>query len=397
MQKDKKPRMKRTNYRTIRLPAFAIPFSGLFSNLNDERREEVNIKSYDYGRRTAIPTLNDYIIEVFKPAFRDITFHEAVIEVGLNSNKLLKGPYKKEQTLDGINFVGHSYRTHSSKYEEVLQKFGDRLVQIESGNAGASQVFVKKEQKGVSIAVEHLISVLSLLKAELTTEFNKTDVGMKDPKTDEQVPLDTNIDNLHVYLNPLHYSRLNEASARNYFKAVSLKDRIATFQKDVEKTLMEKYGVPESNLSEHVEINYELADGTGVRYLFFPKREISHGDIYKSFLGKETENITSTTGDLIILQELAFKDTYNYRHGDYEITVTTALRDRSTRAGTVTIAKQKKKIPEERIYHVFNNENGVYVLANDVRSALGYFRQKSIKTPTQPKIDFFAAIPEYLR
>ena len=78
---------------------------------------------------------------------------------------------------------------------------------------------------------------------------------------------------------------------------------------------------------------YKLRDMSAVRYLFYPKHSTEYGKIYSGLVGKETKNITRTTGDLDILEELAFKEPYKYIRGGEGIIVTTEVRDNAHKRG----------------------------------------------------------------
>jgi len=92
-------KMKRTNSRIIKLPSIVETDGELATGLSPEEIEELNARSYDYGRRTANPTLDEYVIEPFSTAFKEIVFTEAVREAGLDSEGVLKGRYLTDDFL----------------------------------------------------------------------------------------------------------------------------------------------------------------------------------------------------------------------------------------------------------------------------------------------------------
>ncbi|MBU1201769.1 MAG: hypothetical protein KKF46_01205 [Nanoarchaeota archaeon] len=140
-----------------------------------------------------------------------------------------------------------------------------------------------------------------------------------------------------------------------------------------------------------------MSDESAVRYLFFPRPSTEHGKIYSGLVGRKTKGIAGSNGDLDILKELAFKESYESMKGGAGIRVATKTTDKSAKGETKIVRISKDGAQEERVYPVFDNEGKVYVRVGNVLDTLGMLTQRHTSTPTQLKIDLFAAPPTYLR
>lgn len=390
--------MKRTNSRIIKLPSIVEAGRELATGLSPEKVEELNARSYDYGRRTAIPTLDDYVIEPLSTTFKKRAFAEAVKEVGLDSEGTLKGRYSTDQLLNGRKFVVSAYPTTHTSYETVLsltKSFLDTV--IADSRAGVTREGSRKVDADAYIFIEYLLGEMDRFRSENSTRFNKQDLAVMDPKTDEKLPLDERIEEMRVYLELERFANVNAKNADGFHDARSLKSRIESFLGVFEQGIINRYGVSPTRLLASLAFDYELSDGSAVRYLFFPKPSTEHGKIYSGLRGKETKNIARSTGDLDILKELAFKEPYEYVRGGAGIRVATETTDKSAKGNTRILRLSKGDTQEERVYPVFNNEGKVYVRVGNVLDTLGMLTQRHTSTPTQLKIDLFAAPPAYLR
>ena len=215
---------------------------------------------------------------------------------------------------------------------------------------------------------------------------------MKDPATNKTMPLDGKISKLRVSLDSDTYRSLNDVNARYHFNAKSLKQRLETMLDDFSNWLMDGFGIASHDLKKSIDYNFELNDTTGVRYLFYPRREIKHGDIYASFVGKKTDVITRTTGDLTILNELPFRN-YEYSHGSSAITVRMEHDTVSKRKGFMAITRTSKDMTSLQRYMVFNSNDVLYVLVADILEALNTRRTTFTETPTLVKIDGLPPLP----
>jgi hypothetical protein len=385
--------MKRTNSRVIKLPSIVELGEELAAGLDPE---EENARSYDYVRRTAIPTLRDYIIDPFSTAFKERAFNEAVGRVGLNSDGILNKRYSIKEVINGKKFAVTVYPLLRPSYEDILSGFEGFLDCVKSDTeAGVAREGVEKIDNAVYVLVEYLMNVMKRFRSENLIIYNKKDLAIKDPETNKKLPLDTEIEEMRVYLKPERYREINRKNADEYYDATSLESCLNLFLKTYEQRIMERYSIPSERLEKSQEFDYELSDGSGLRYFFFSKPSIKYGKIYSGLIGRKTKNITANTGDLDILKELAFEEPYEYIRGEAGVRVTT---DEVGKIGKTKILRLSKDgTQEERMYSVFNSEDGVYVGVGDVSDTLEMLIQRHSSTPTQVKIDFFPAHPVYLR
>ncbi|MEK6848629.1 MAG: hypothetical protein AABX65_03270, partial [Nanoarchaeota archaeon] len=245
---------------------------------------------------------------------------------------------------------------------------------------------------------DHFFKVIGSFVDENTTRFNKKDTNLKDPATDKALPLDEKIESMRVYFDPKRYKGASADNADDYYQAASLKARVGAFIKDAQHWIMLMHQVPAFFLTEQVEEYYELSDGRGVRYLFFPNKIVSHSKVYDGLFGTDTENIAASNGDLDIIKLLAFKPTYEYLRGGAGIIVVndkTASGAKQGRMRIVRVAKDKAK--EERTYSLYRHEGGLYVRIGDIRTAFEKLVEKHTSVPTELKIDFFPPTPAYLQ
>lgn len=391
--------MKRTNSRIIKLPSI-IKVGGKFAkDLSKDEIEELNARSYDYGKRTAIPTLYDYVIEPFNTTFKERVFTEAVKKVGLNPNGILNDNYSIDEVFNDKKFFAIAYPTQTSKYGVVLSLIKDFLGTVIKDNiAGVSREGVRKIENNAYIFVDYLLEGVDRFKNENTTRFNKKDLKLKDPKTDKELPLDEKIEKMRVYFGLKRFSNINAKTADGFYDTSSLKSRIVSFLEAFEQKVIKRFGVSSEGLEESQAFDYELSDGSAIRYLFFPRPSTEHGEIYSGLVGKETKNIARSTGDLDIVKELAFKKMYEYIRGGKGVRVTTELTDKAGKKGKIKILRLSKDgTQEERIYSVFNSKGRPYVKVNDILDTLEMLTKQHTTDPTKLKIDLFAAPPAYLR
>jgi len=392
--------MKRTNSRLIKLPSIVEVGGELATGLSPEGVEELNARSYDYGRRTANPTLDDYVIEPFSSAFKERAFTEAVKVVGLDPEGILNGGgHSIEQLFNGRKFVVKAYGTTSTSYETVLSRVRDFLdTIIADSGAGVVREGSRKIGADVYIFIDYLLNEMNRFKKENSSRFNRKDLQIKDPASDKKLPFDEEIEEMRVYLELLRFANINEKNADGFYAAQSLRSRVVSFLKSFEQSIMNRYGIRPTGLKQSQPFDYELSDGTAVRYLFFPNPSTEYGNIYSGLVGRETKNIAASNGDLDILRELAFKAPYQFIRGGAGIRIDTETTDKSTARGITKIVRLSKDgAQEERVYPVFNNEGKVYVRVGNVLDTLQKLTQLFSSIPTQLKVDLFAAPPAYLK
>jgi hypothetical protein len=382
--------MKRTNMRTIRLPQ-------LIDAPEDEETDEANVRAYNYAVRTAAPTLDDYVISPFKKSLNQEALSEAEANVGTDENGLLKDRHTYETVIGSYRFEITSTPTPRSSYSAVLagiSLFLDTI--ISDSNSGVVREGVRRVTGTPYVYVDYVIDEATRLKEENTTVFNRQATTVKHHETGDSVPLDESIEGMDVYLDFERYSRTNNKNADEFHKARSLLARIAGFKKEFENQVKENYAIDIQEIDVPEAYDYELSDGTAVRYLFYKKTAPDHGKIFSGIIGKTTKNIAGSTGDLDILRELAFHDAYDYSRGGSGIIVRTE-EDRGNRGAMRIIRTGTRRDNDERVYDVYYNAGRIYVSANSLMENIKLLNEHYTTEGLELKIDFFAAIPESLR
>ncbi|MBI4454153.1 hypothetical protein HY636_05915 [Candidatus Woesearchaeota archaeon] len=395
--------MQRTNTRLIKLPALLIPdvnYTG-----DSDSAEELNVKALDYVRRTAISTLDDFVITPFSDALKNKTFEEAKQNVGVDAHGILLGTYVTNEVIGSRKYVVRVCSQTRVQYETVFSLVQEFLEKVLVDNVDSvNREFVRKVDDEAHIFIGYLLDEMSRLCGRNSTKMNKKDLEVKYPATDEKLELDNTIIEMEVALDSARFTKINEKNADDFHKARSLTARLGAFKREFEKYLMEKYGVEPQGVEENEAYDYELSDGTGVRYLFFKKRvSPSYGDAYSELvttdkvLGK-TKNITKDYGDLSIVRDLAFKAPYQSMRAGAGIQIRTDIT--GSNKGVVVISRiPKGGEPDEKKYQVFDNDGKTYMRVHDVlnriNSLIEYCSTES--TTTEKKIDFFAALPQHLK
>lgn len=391
-------KMKRTNSRIIKLPSIVETGGELATGLSPEEVEELNARSFDYGRRTANPTLDDYVIEPFSTAFKEKAFTEAVREVGLDSEGILNGRYSTDRLLNGRKFVVSAYPTTRTSYETVLsltKSFLDTV--IADSKVGVTREGSRKVDTDAYIFIEYLLDEMNRFVSENSTRFNRQDLAVNDSETDKKLQLDEKVEEMRVYLELKRFAKINAKNADGFHDARSLRSRINSFLVVFEQGIINRYGVSPAGLEESQAFDYELSDGSAVRYLFFPRPSTEHGKIYSGLVGRETKNIVASNGDLDILKELAFKEPYEYIRGGSGVRVATETKDKSAKGKTEIVRVSKDGAEDVRVYPVFDNDGKVYVRVESVLDTLRIITKQFSSTSTQLKVDLFAAPPVYLK
>lgn len=392
--------MRRTDSRIVRLPRLYRIGQVDVVGLDKEQVGELNVRSYDYGNRSAIPTLEFYIVGPFTDTLKTKAYLKAVEEVGLDEEGIIRDRYSAEETIGGMKFAVTVYPSLRSSYDAILSQFKEFLeTVIYDCFGGRRRDGVRRVRDGAYITLEYITDEIRRLTEENTTRFNRNDLAVKYPETDEKYPLDEEIESLHVYLDPQRYSIANPENSDAYQSARSLGSRIRSFMSEYQGGLMEIFGIGSQLLTESQEFDYNLSDGSGVRFLFYPKTSIQHGAIYSNLVGRNTKHITASTGDLDILQELAFRGPYeNMRRGYGGIRVETEVTNKGGNQGVLHIRRAGKGgIVEDRKYRMHAYGGATYVNGDDILEVLARLHELHTKASTELKLDFFAASPEYLR
>ncbi|MCK4336116.1 MAG: hypothetical protein KAW40_05345 [Candidatus Aenigmarchaeota archaeon] len=390
--------MKRTHSRIIKLPSIIEVGGELATGLNEDEVEELNVRSYDYGRRTAIPTLNDYIIEPFGTTFRERAFWKAVKKVGLDSEGILNDRYPIDKIFNGRKFVATAFPNKNSKYEVVLSLTENFLNGIIwKSKRGEKSEGVRKIDGEGYVFIGDLLDQINQFKDDETIRYNDSRLTLKDLETDKKLLLDEEIEKMRVYFNLNRFARISPKTADGYYNASSLEKHIKAFLEDYSRREMKRHGVSPEGLEENIDLDYELSDGSAVRYLFSPNPSTKHGQIYSGLTGKTTKNIARSTGDLDTIKELAFKGPYEFIKGEEGVRVRTYTRKGKKGQTSILRLYKDKDLNDSRRYYVFSDKDKIYVKVKSVLDNLKILTESYTSNPTKLKIDIFTAPPTYLR
>ncbi len=386
--------LKKTQSTTVKLPTlFVAGMEPQKGNTKDDF-EELNLLSYAYAKRSAIPTLDDYIITPFDDTFKGNVYDEAVKLFGLDRSKILKGDHKISMNYNGILFVARAFRTNAPDLDLVMQTIISELEQAPN------------DPKYPQVDGKHYLNVSQLLldmdnlKKDSMKRGDKTEVKLIDPATNKGVSLDTKITQLDVPLDSKVFTDLNASNAQKYFLAKSLRKRLSTFGSAFEDWAMKQNGIKGEGLEYSKPIPVALSDGQGARYLFYPKSaRPPAGDMYDALAKNETAEIGYGTGDLHILAKLKGFKTEPLKTKNSACSLLVKYKETGERLGVVSITKiyetKKITIKTARQYHVMEREGVVYAQVADVLQTV---LKVSDRLPqTEVKIDFFPAAPAYLR
>ncbi|MFH1916976.1 MAG: hypothetical protein ABIJ21_06975 [Nanoarchaeota archaeon] len=375
--------MKRTDSRIVQAPVFGTD-------------EEENLRGYDYARRTAMPTLEEYVLAPFEGALKDAAFQKARETVGVDGEGVLLGRHEVVHTLEGKHFVIVAYGNKRSANEPVIGGLIGFLQTIVDDNfQGVNREGVRKVDDSAFVFREYFLGELDRLREENTTSFNRTDLSVKDPATGKRAQLDE-VSRLQVYLDLNRYGRINPENTKAYLAAQSLRGALSGYMKSYEADARLRFGIPDKDLETSQEYDFEIADGSAVRFLFFPRKSIEYGSVLDGLVGMSTKNIAGSTGDLDIIGILAFGPDYEYLRGGAGIQVKhEPLSAHTERMVMRRIAKDGTA--SDRSYRIFDNEGKVYVAAEDLQAGIEGLLGAHTSVPTQFKIDLFAALPDYLQ
>lgn len=368
--------MKKTSSIIVKLPEI-------------KKDEEIDAKSYDYARRTVQPLLKQVIINPFETALKERLFDEAIQAEGKNSEGIIKKGHTSRIELDNKNFQLEVQPSTRVSMEKVLSNIKVFLnTAIKDKIAGKKRTGVEKKTDDIYIELQYLMGAMNDFKTEHTTAINKKDLSILDA-TGKKIENDKYISLMRIYYNS-SYSSLNHKNAEEFLKAKSLKSRIDAFERKFKKSLIEKFAAEE--IEEKQDFDYELSDGAGVRYLFYPETITQYGKVYDALLKQKTEKVTSTSGDLNALEQLLFADYYEYPEKNPTISVTL------NKSKEATIEKTNKKGDWKKSrYGIILENSKIYVKIEDILERIEDFTILNTKTTTKTKIDFFASPPDYLR
>lgn len=365
--------MKRINSKKLWLPRMAGD-------------DEVDVRSYDYARRTVNPTLDDYVIGPFTGALKDAALNAASKEVGVDEDNVVVDEFNWSKELGDMHFNVRVYPSTRTSFEDVLTDFEVILGKIVADNLeSVRKDGVRKVNGETYVLVEHLFDELARLKIDHTSDpFNQRELSVL-TADGNKFPLDETVDSLVVYFDPKRCAVMSPKNAAEYQAARSLKKRVDAFKAGFKKGLYAEFN-PERD--EKMEVNFELSDGSGVRYLFSVAESAQYGKVFDGLVGMKTKKIAASTGDLVIVRELAFED-YKNRN----LCVST---ERDAGVNLMTVTRTKKDNPDDvRSFGVYH-DGKLYVRTSDVIESLKVLRAEKATTEDRLKVDFFAAPPAYL-
>lgn len=371
--------MKRTNTRTIYVPQLLTDGS--------DAAEEQNARVYNWVKRTASPTLDEYVINPFETAMKDTIMAQASTAENLREGAWLRGRHTKRWNFAGVDFQAAAYRHSSIAHEVVLGHTQQFLEDCVADNTDSvHREFVRKTERGPHVSTEYILGGIDRWKDANTKFYNKQEVQLFEVGTERSYAPSLDEKVLHVALDSKRFGNLHEANARAYLQAKAMGKHLDRFVKDFTDHIRERHGV---DVTEgELETDYELGDGSVVRYLFFAKEtSVQYGKIIDT-LRSSGESIVASTGDLVVLRDLGFKEAYTLG-GRGKIQVST-LRGEDD-LGVCTIDRgDKGKIT----YSILDNApKGVYVSARDVLDRMTQLRGSYSSGATQLKVDFFPGAP----
>ena len=351
--------------------------------------EEYNARAFNWVRRTASPTLDEYVLTPFETAMKDAVLKEAHRSEKSSDADYLQGRHTKRWDLAGVSFQAAAYRHSSIAHETVYGRLQTFLQDcVEDNLDTVHREFVRKTKRGPHVSALYVLDSHALWRQANTKVYNKGDLQVFETGTEKthkgvEAPCE-----LVVALDSSRFSKLNEANAETYLRARALGKQLDGFVRDFTTRVRERHGVSVTK-GEH-EVDYALADGSAVRYLFFPKdTSVSYGKMLDSLMKPaEGQNFVASTGDLELLWHLGFKEPYSIGgRGKLDVS-TEALK---YHLGTCTLDRAEKG---QVRYSVFDNAHkGVYVQARGLLGRMADLRKADHTEDTQMKVDFFPGPP----
>ena len=356
--------MRRTNMRTIQLELL-VPFGTI------ENRER-NARTYDYTRRGALRTLDDFIIAPFQETLFDALSKEAQVD----AKGIVQKICEKSWILGDKRLVAKVAPSKRTEYEAVLSDFagalnGDRI-------RGMNYEKVNSYLDHINALASHHSNLCNQRRLELQTLDGK------------KLELDPSITELVVYLDPQRVKYPSELNGETFYKAKSLAARLEGIRKNFEEETQAQEGIPAKDLPEQREIDYELSDGSAVRFLFYKRGTTEYAKVFDGLAGPFDKKISSGTGDLVIAQALGFKAPYSATFGKSNIKVRTDIPKEGP--ATLVITRSYDGEIHERIYRIVEEEK-ILVSTEDVQANLTALLERYKDNSTQIKVDFYCAPP----
>jgi len=373
--------MEITHKRKIQVPQLRTDGS--------DASEEYNARAFNWVRRTASPTLDEYVLNPFETAMKDAVLKEAHRSEKSSEGDYLQQRHTKRWDLGGVSFQAAAYRHSSIAHETVYGRLQSFLQDcIEDNLDTVHREFVRKTKRGPHVSALYVLDSHVLWKQANTKVYNKQDLQVFEAGTEKaykgvEAPCE-----LVVALDSGRFSKLNETNAQTYLRARALGKQLDGFVKDFTTRVRERHGLSVTK-GEH-EVDYALADGSAVRYLFFSKdTSVSYGKMLDCLMKPvEGESFVASTGDIELIRAFGFKAPYSIG-GRGKLDVSTEVL--KYHLGMCTLDRAEKGQVK---YSIFDNEHkGVYVKARDVLYRMAELRRADHSQDTQMKVDFFPGAP----
>ncbi len=371
--------------------------------------EKRNAALYSYADSEAIQTVRAYVINPFKQErVANALTAAKKKDLFLKRSGQIKEPFvhtvpfeSDDEGIGKINFVVSIKRAgKSTSYAQVLDEFNSFIEE-----AAGSVVEDGRKIEGIRTiqGVPYIEIPFLREKIKALVEFytkdpatpNSTSFEMLDPTTNEKKVLLASVQQMQVYLNASRYKRFSPANAEAYYQAKSLEARLSEFLGEVEESVMRQHAIPRTGLVKTHPRDFRFKDKSGVRYLFGPNVTVSYAKILERLATPlEGENVKSTTGDLTIIENLAFKEDYTYPKGKIE--VRTEIGEQRN-LGKIVIERYGEKGATPTVtYHVYKHEQEgiLYVRVEDLSKNMGKIRRNSESNKTKPYVSFFPAVPD---
>jgi hypothetical protein len=401
-------KMERTNTLKIILPELINEDSviAISKNLNSDQIEEINLRWFNYANLTAIPTLEKNIIGPFGDTFKKLAVEDGKLKVGLDQEELkkekevLKEKYSRSELFGDRKFVSDITIRPNTKYETVFSDFKQYLMIILNDNLrGRRRQDVRKFEGIPYINIDYLLETLNLSITKLTSKFNQNEIVILDKESGKKIKYDNGIKELLVYLDEDRCKNLSPKTSEDYFKARSLENNVEAFKDSFDNYIINRYGVQTSGLKENISIDNLLSDDSSVRYLFYNKESTQYAQIFSSLLNSEAKNISSSTGDFIIIDTLANYERYENKRGLIVVENNPIEKARTGKRKTMDIirwTKAKPEIKDKRSYSLLFIDEKTFVNINSIYANLDILTREYTPSPkTLLKVSFFPGPPVY--
>ncbi len=159
--------MKRTHTRTIRVPQLLTDGS--------DASEERNALVYNWVKRTALPTLDDYIVTPFETVIKEAVFAEACAAENISDGQFLADRHTKTWNFGDIQLQAQAYRQQSIAHGEVVAHVHAFLEDcLKDNNGGVHREFIRKtREEGPHVSAAYILTEIDRLRVEQSRGFVK--------------------------------------------------------------------------------------------------------------------------------------------------------------------------------------------------------------------------------